>query len=367
MAKPSNSMIGFIDLLGTKESSRISEEKFYDAIRKFIFILVSELRELDPSKYVFQYLSDSAFFQLEIEDESFEFLRCLRRRLFDKRIFFKCALIPGALRPRNIDRNFLEEVVRENTENFVPDSYNLGQVEENFHGFFFSDKTIEAFLLHENFKGVGFVVSDELVRMRPAEFVPSIYYTSDTFKSASSFFDIRFSQEREVATWTEDVDTEFDVPVGWEESSSFIRNFISSAEIAAYKKGSYAKYYIPTLISMVRSSNFEPIQLVDQSFGGGPAIYRRVINDGRQQRAVGNLKGIFDVQCALLDEILNSINSRVAKTKEPSIIQELEDVQAKACREFILLPRFKAGIQHTKPKVLSPRNREVFLETVVRS
>jgi hypothetical protein len=366
MSNPSSSMIGFIDLLGTKESSRISEEKFYGAIRKFLFTLVSELRELDPDAYVFQYLSDSAFFELKTEAASFEFLRTLRRRLFDQRIFFKCALIPGQLKPQNINRAFLEEIVKENSENYLARSYNFDAIENNLHGFFFSDETIKAYLLHEVYKGVGFVASDALVQQFPNEFVKSIYYTSDTFKSANSFHDLRFSVDREVAKWSEDVDTEFDIPVGWTESSAFIRNFISSAEIAAYKRGSYAKYYIPTLISMVRSSDFSTVQISDKSLDGTPAIYRRVINDAKQRKAVGNLKGIFDVQCVLLDEILNFISKSLNETDVSEEIQDLEDMQERVCREFILLPRFRSSIQHSKPRVLSPRNRETFLETIVR-
>ncbi len=366
MAKPSSSMIGFIDLLGTKESSRISEDKFYGAIRKFLFTLVSELRELDPDTYVFQYLSDSAFFELKTETASFEFLRTLRRRLFDQRIFFKCALIPGQLRPQNLDRDFLEEIVKENSGDYLAGSYDFDAIEKRLHGFFFSDETIKAYLLHELYKGVGFVASDELVRQFPTEFVKSIYYTSDTFKSANSFNDLKFSSHREVAGWSEDVETEFSVPVGWTESSAFIRNFISSAEIAAYKRGSYAKYYIPTLISMVRSSDFSTIQISDKSLEGTPTIYRRIINDARRRKAVGNLKGIFDVQCVLLDEILNSISKLLSETDISEEIQELEDMQERVCREFILLPRFKGNIQHSKPRVLSPRNRETFLETIVR-
>lgn len=360
------SMIGFIDLLGTKESSRVSEDKFYDAIKAFLYTLVTELRELDPGTYSFQYLSDSAFFELEANADSFEFLRSLRRKLFDQRIFFKCALISGRLKPQSIDEEFLTNLVKERSDGYISKSFNIAGIAQRFNGFFFSEEVIKAFILHEEFKGIGFVASKELVSSASAEFVKSIYYLSDSFKSVQPFYDVSFSRKREVATWSETVETEMDVPVGWTESTEFIRNFIASAQISAYKRGAYAKYYLPTLISMIRSSDFTTVQVSDNQISGAPVIYRRLVDGSRRRNEFGGLKGIFDVQCALLDEVLRQVEFSVRNATDREEIQEIEDLTDMVCCEFSNLPRFRVNMQHSKQMALSSRNREVFLERIVR-
>ncbi len=363
----SRKMVGFIDLLGTKESSKISVGRFQDSIKYFLYHLIDEIHHLEPETYSVQYLSDSAFIELSINDASFEFLRNLRSVLFRKGIFFKCALVAGELKPQNIDADFIAELTKEMTSGYLPSSLNPEEISRSMKGFFFSGQTIQAYLLHEDFKGVGYIAGRGLVAKANEEFVTSIYYTSDTFRSAVSYSDLSYSPDREVAGWSPDVESDWDVPAEWEESLSFIDNFLSFAEKASLKKAAYSKYYIPALISMARSSDFSTISSDEKSLTGTPTFFRKLIDEARLNKPLAQMKGMFDLQCAVLDAALSQLKVRLQAAPVEALEerQELGEIQRLVCKYFGSMPKFRSNIQNAKSSLIGPENKEVFLEHLV--
>ena len=364
--KEGKKLIGFIDLLGTKESSKISEHKFYDAIRKFLYRLVLRLGELPDDSYTIQYLSDSAFLELDVSPQSFEFLRKLRHDLFRERIYFKCSLVLGELKPQNITEQFILDLVENQTLTAIP-NFPASVISQNFSGFFFSDQTIKAYLLHEEFKGIGFIAEERLVKENPHEFVSSAYYISDNLASMKKFFDISFDPVFEVGNWIDESELDpLDEPEGQLDSDGYISQFLGGASSASLKKATFAKYYLPTLFSMIRSLDLSSIHLLEKELTGKPLLYRRLVDQLSLRKTTIPQKGQFDVFCAILDEAIRQLNSERDRLNEnESRVQEVSDSISALCWEISRLPGFRKSLQHSKSILLSDRSKDILLEEIV--
>src|SRR3954453_9818108 len=125
----------FIDLLATKQSLDIGRDNYISAIRLLRQALQSNIKHLDSRDRVYAF-SDCAFIEFKDLDIFYQFIQGMRASLFPQRLYFRCGIADGALEPEDIR----EKVDRYKTR---------------INGFVFGDKAVDAFLLHEKFKGIG--------------------------------------------------------------------------------------------------------------------------------------------------------------------------------------------------------------------
>lgn len=369
-----SNIVGFIDLLATKESSRISQSKVGEAVKEFLGCLLVNQVRLEGCDYEIKCLSDSAFFQLPLSREAFDYLQGVRKDLFDRGIYFKCALVGGKLESAEIDAAFLSGMIAEKS---MPASSGGKSVHDlarelaaSFSGFYFSNSAIDAYELHEAFKGIGFILGDDVAEFGADRVVKSVYYLDTKLEKHVRFFDISFDNEMELGAGApEEADAEQELPdltqsgadeqftssVGW----TYISTFLRSMQIATIKNKSYSRYYLPTLISMARSCSFTRVQLEEGKLVAAPAIYQKLVTHNHLGRMKPRPQGLNRVLMALLDKVLSD------QRKGGAIPEEKMHLIQHVCAEFASLPGFVGAIHEGHSGLLTPQNRELFLEQVV--
>ncbi len=387
------SIVGFIDLLATKESSRVSQLSTDAAIKSFLGCLVLNKIILGDEKCEIKCLSDSAFFQLPASESGVLFLQRLRKDLFDRKLYFKCGIVSGELSTSLLDTDFLStfldaESVRERLGGKTPKEL-AEEISIDVQGFYFSHSAVRAYELHEAFKGIGYSISNSAKDVIEKSTVSSLYFVDDRLEKVKAYTDLTFDNNFELGeSAAREVAPDQELPDLTKPSASdenrldvgltYINILLRSLQIATIKNKSYTKYYLPTLISMLRSTSFSSIHVEQGQIVGAPVIYRRLVVDNALGRMRPRPKGVNKILACLLDATLNGLDVQVqalthnaADIDEPSRPPSLDEAashEAKSviCAEFSTLPGFVSSIHESGDNFLSAKNREYFLDSVVK-
>lgn len=289
------SVVAFLDLLGTKASAKVGSEKYEEVLFHFYRSLVENLRIELSDDCKARVFGDSAYifkegFGLEFTKKLVQF----RNIMFSHQRFFKCALVEGSfseteatrIRTSKLDRSdvmsrFVHGWLNEWIEK-QPDPESFWQKFSLSH---YGASANRAYFMHEEFKGFGFCVSNELLSPSKRWFVRSAFPSNVSAKGYQTYYDLRYPKEvcRTIYFWGDDANRQnttetiirdgweaaaelkivgrVENPVSWEvfepSSLTFVQGVIQSMRIASIRKREYATYYLPVLIAILNSSVFQ--------------------------------------------------------------------------------------------------------------
>lgn len=353
MNKP---IIAFIDVLATKESVNVSNQAFEFLITEFNRELCTNAIRLNEQDRI-SLFSDCAFMQFKGGiDDAIGYLRRIREVLFSKQIYFKCAISEGDLEGNDFDpfSGINKADHKKKVKSIVSYRY-------------FGADSVNVYALHEKFKGIGFYVDSRLVdRYKDAGyFVSSGFYADPAINTYVKFWDVGFNPPLLGALFengNEDGDSAGDV--------QFIDSLLKSLLYSKAKKREYARYYISTLISMVRSSDFTKMYYdnINKIWMRYPAIFKRIYIDGFYVKHNSAVLGLDSVFFCLINEIFQNRLSRnkaiVDNNEEPDEFEDgmIEVTMEKLTREIAGRKGLIERMRRVPPDLLHPRNAQLILE-----
>lgn len=372
--RKSEGWVAFLDLLGTKESSRRSRASLGEVLRLLSDHVVALRSSLGPNSKLFHF-SDCVFLEIGTDDLDilgfFEWLVKIQWMLYSKGHYFKCAVVPGELSVQNYS-DFAER--------------------DRFSSVGFMDSTaVRAYELHEAFKGIGVVFDHEIAqttsrrRIQPTNgntysiahcfvdgylspFVQS-FYVSDArggVIEARPYWDFRLhpkmlvpvpkknpSNDVPVDLFPETLDPELNEPDSFRE---IMRQFAK----ANLKSEKYGRYYMSLLCTAVSSSDFSRIDVVSAHSGNGfdivnaPLIFGRLFGKATVIGEIKNIPGFPFLIFRLIDELLSGIGSPEKKIQAGKFI-------GLALADYKEIFRFLGSADAC---IINELNREIILDAV---
>lgn len=353
MNKP---IIAFIDVLATKESVNVSNQAFEFLITEFNRELCTNAIRLNEADKI-SLFSDCAFMQFRggIND-AIGYLRRIREVLFSKQIYFKCAIAEGDLEGSDFD-----------PFSGINKAIHIKKVKSIVSYRYFGADSVNVYALHEKFKGIGFFVDSKLVDRYKATgcFVSSGFYADPTINTYVKFWDIGFNPPLLGALYENDSgkgDLAYDV--------QFIDSLLKSLLYSKAKKREYARYYISTLISMVRSSDFTKMYYdsINKTWAMYPVIFKRIYIDGFYVKHGSTVLGLDSVFFCLINEIfqnrLNRNQTVADGNEEPNEFEDglIEVTMEKLTREIASRKGLIERMRRVPHDLLHPRNAQLILE-----
>jgi hypothetical protein len=359
----------FIDLLGTKESSRLGAREFATAMRVFAEELRSRQAVFAGSATIFHF-SDSAFVEvadnLEARLRFLTLLNAIRIALFEKGFFFKCAVVTGGLQP---DTGSLPGLV----------------------SYMFSDPSgVRAYEQQEAFKGIGCIIDAACVRefdnemkkpdakKRASElatqlgteflirdldrspFIWSFFLAAPDRSDPTGYFDLRLpsavTEPRGGLYRMQGGLFGDDVPIDTSsESSLLLREIFLRFAKAKTKSAAYGRYYLPLLAAVASSSDFRGVGVSEQGIVSGPPIVTRFFRRDTL-RSFADVAGIGLLGLYVINLALNGI--------VPASRERLLD----AFGAWLNERPFVAEMLRLRvpPELLSEENKDDLLESLAR-
>ena len=403
MAKNDINVVAFIDLLGNKASahnSAVSPDDRYDAVLfNFYTLLVKKLNAESDQAVRVRIFGDSAYVFLQQFDQKVaRKLSLLRTALFDRGVFFKCAIVLGNYEPtsaqevrselqkhpqRYANRNDLIVRVVRNLDQWVNNGHGGGpKFWENFQLTHFGRSSTTAYFAHENFKGWGFDVSAEIAKIKGLErcFVSSAFPSAVTGEGFRRFYDLRYPRENcNELFYTEDQDSADAllrslsslnqlaedrelITLHWPPDQTyhipdldrrpdngafgFVRKVIEAMRTASIRKREYAVYYSSVLVSIINTSNFSYLYANNTDDAKGWSFFPEVFYELLLQ------DGVIDalIKIDSFELVLASLMKRMAEEKlirdaalrslNDKISDDIEDPDALEALSSVTFTRF---------------------------
>lgn len=312
---------GFLRLLMNQESANPSQAKRRNALaptasdeskRSFIFNALTASETINGD-YKFYILGEIFYFWIQNSEDLLSYCKDIRAKLLREGYFFKAVVTEGSFVATEIgtliggagnggarlaqDLSAMPELFGHRfTETLV----------SRVHGFVFDEQILGLHEREEQFKGIGFAF-DPAFASRPG-FVGSSYM-SGVGKGYIPYADLAFTidetarpvvfvsgESQDDITKKKDIIIENigcdenDVEFIWKGSDgsrwasapynsaanlidTFVENFLTSTT----KSDAYARYYIPSFVSLVRSSDFSKIRYLDGAeWQAYPLIFHRL-------------------------------------------------------------------------------------------
>jgi len=344
-------LVAFIDLLGTKDSHKVSVNEMVLQLTLFAKILVKNAPKLDLELSEISHFSDCAYISTSrVDRKLFDFLADVRLQLLENGLYFKCG-VDLAVQDDNEIKPNEDELYKEIGKNF------RSKIEKIFTFQLFGREIVSAYLQHENLKGVGFSVSNKALDKAPNHIVDSIFVNEKIAGGLVTFKDIRFQGKmgnliidslpdlEDDQRHRKDGDYEyrnvyFDSYlelIALKESRSifessddsrklaFVTNIdsasnelkllekiIQSTKQAHFRDKNYVRYYLSLFITIIRSSPFDFIWFDTRckNWRGSPIIFKKLVSDNAFRLFLKDFKNYEVIPICLLSMILNSIDRR---------------------------------------------------------
>ncbi|WGS85940.1 hypothetical protein [Methylomonas sp. UP202] len=346
-------LVAFIDLLGTKESHKVSVNELLIQITSFAVSLADNALILDSDTSKIDHFSDCAYITTTtIDNRFFEFLQALRFKLLGEGLYFKCGV----------------DLAEKNDHEQEPDIehvfQNLGRskrekINKVFSYRLFGREIVPAYLMHEELKGVGFSVSKAAEPKSNEYTVNSVYISEKALGGFVIFKDIKFNgkiAKSIIDTLPDDDAKDRDLVVGHDEhidarneyfdsylklislkkSSSincpsrelyFLTNvdnaktelelidqIVLSTRKSHFRDSNYVRYYLSIFVTLIKSSPFDFIWFDCRlkAWRGVPIIFQKLVLDRSFQLYLKEYKNYEIISLSLLSMILASIDRRRA-------------------------------------------------------
>lgn len=285
MQSSRKSWIAFLDLLGTKNSSRIKKSEFPTKINTFARTIQEQAESINCDVKL-RFFSDSAYIEGNDIDELSKYASRLRFLLFSQEIFFKAAISPGKLD----DRPSTKCEKRDNG------------FELDIQGSSFGESAVTVYYNQENFKGIGFFLDTKEGKSEKSDFFcESAFPQSDDLKKWSGFFDIRYNNSNINSTMESN-----DSVDGFENALSFLDILLENALRANFQKNGLSRYYISNFITLINSSDFSKLSISDDEWKNAPPIFFHMLISKKRRTNYSSLKGGHALFFALLHKVLST-------------------------------------------------------------
>lgn len=308
-------LVCFIDLLGTKESSKVSEQVYYNAITDFHKVLYRN-KDILSEGYKIKGFSDCAFMSFNTDINTFKYLNRIREDLFAKKYYFKCSIV-------KVD--FDVQV--------------LGSSDSDFSCVTFGPKSVDAYLMHERYKGIGFILDQELQRIEEFKqsLVPSIYLEDEKKMSFNKCWDIKYSKSYVGNHKFMEEKTQGALRAGEDNHSAEenINTYIKQFVIALTKNKKYSKYYFPALVSIINSSDFSNISYSDtEGWTGVPVIFYKIFVDRAFDKKVAVVSGSEILFYVALNKVYQDISfqEETDKWNDDPVLNKLASIIVRKSR-----------------------------------
>lgn len=331
-------LVCFVDLLGTKESSKISEVRFIDAIQQFRDTLNAARRYEASSLRVVQF-SDCAFIGTKANSDTVAFLQTLRDDLFARGYYFKCAITIGGLDPQY-----------------------RGSAEKGFYSIIFGQSSVAAYLLHEQFKGLGFAVADEVAEAaKPlsSRLVRSVFLSGrDKRIDVVPYFDLKFEKPYVGDNRFGEEKSKDQLTAGTPNHAAEIRfeQYLKDFMVAATKSRSYARYYLPTLVTMIRSSDFAKLSRSDAGWSGVPLVFYKLFIEHRTRRRLAEIPRADLLYGAALSMIYGDSSADPGRERAKDWLAAFITQRSRVSQVISALPRF----------IISDADKSDFIERMAK-
>lgn len=276
--------IAFLDLLGTKNSSKIKKSEYPNRINMFARTIREQSQDLNANIKI-RFFSDSAYIECDNPEQMFILSKRLRHLLFSQGIFFKSALTKGHLS---------DETHSENTENRHGKKIDI-------QGASFGEKAVGVYYNQENFKGLGFFIeSTHNPDSFPTHLCKSAFPVSDDLKTWRAFVDINY-----IGTGLEKLILSTSELDDHENSLSLLDILLENALKASYQKRGLSRYYISTFISIVNSSDFSKADFKNNEWENIPPIFHHIVNSSNRNKNYKSLHGGSAIYLALVNRFFS--------------------------------------------------------------
>lgn len=284
-------LICFLDLLGTKESSRVSQDDFYLAISSLHSCLEKNQVYLSQG-YSIRGFSDCAFMALPIDTKSLQFLEMVREHLFSDGYFFKCSVLRAT-----------------HTEEYS------GSQSSGLSSVSFGPPSVDAYILHEKYKGIGCILDESVhaTKSLQKKMVSSVYFDDKGSLGFKQFWDVAYDQNY---TGTSKFIDELRSGNLEEGSVNHAANlnidfYLKKFFVSRTKNKSYSKYYIPALISIINSSDFSNLVFDEKDgWSGAPVMFYKMFLEARLRQKVAIDSGSEILYYSVLNKIYKDLNHR---------------------------------------------------------
>ena len=165
----------------------------------------------------------------------------------------------------------------------------------------------------DRFKGVGSILSGhETLSERERSYLVRSFYLSDNLRAIRDYFDVRFTADETgfveaVAEEDEDDDVSWeDQPLSSQIESggtSFLEIFLHEVSKVKSRSKRYTRYYLPTLVAMLRSLDFSDLEYDGNEWRSVPYLFEQVFISKRFDKIFTGAQGYELLYWAAVDEI----------------------------------------------------------------
>lgn len=259
------SIIAFVDLLGTKEFSHNEPRRFEQSLATFTEAVKSAASVLDATAETY-YFSDCLYFETQLASAAAEFLSYLRGELMVAGFYLKAGVRTGTLGA---------------SESGEPTA------RPKVSGTTFRGNVVDVYAYQDSLKGAGIRVADDVANAIGEPCVRSCHLPFPNSSVGETFTDLRLRPE--------------------DLSEEILDRVLKDFFVAATRSKKFGRNYISLLSTWVRSSMFSVREGKTHDRAFLPANRADYVVDvflGREfERHFGTLTGIEYVYYALLDEL----------------------------------------------------------------
>lgn len=330
-------LVCFIDLLGTKESSKVSGDDYSKAINEFKETLKESKHLLKQDSEICLF-SDCAFMAVEYPStDVLDFLNNIRTTLFAKGFYFKCSLNPGKFCA-------------------YQDNDTKG-----FSSVTFPPSAVDSYLLHEQFKGLGFIISQKIFDVAWSgpkdalnDLVQSVFIGGPNRNEVIRYHDIPFG-EKYRGNNKYSIEKKEKLKIGGVNHSAeiYFEQYLEDFMIARTKNETYAIYYLPSLITMIRSSDFKDLHYSEGDWTGAPLIFCKLFLEQRTLKRILSIPRSEIVYCAAVEKVYQDSN-------QGDIIKDY------LATFFSNKQKLKKGISNIPAFVFGGENRNDFIRRIAK-
>lgn len=359
-----NRIIVFIDLLGTKESHKISDVSFEEHMEIFLKHVLINASILDERYDKINHFSDCTFIFVESDAKNiFRYLNLLRDQLLNHELYFKGGLAFSG--GQAYDENAVEERVFSSIEDKT-----CNKIKKICTYTLFGPDVVPAYLKHEILKGVGYYVDENISNKYPDFCINSVFVSDKHANPYIPFKDIKYKGRlvevvfdidetektrreedrnyaieydcflKELFNGTNDpkirsLDGKAKVIFKTSQDNDEIRiqfdKIVRSIRRAYIKDKNYPRYYLSLVISIIRSSIFDYIwyDKYENQWRNYPYIFRSLIIDKLYKQTFRKIKNYEITLMCLVSEVLLALDYRRYKLleKAPKHIENLAKEQ----------------------------------------
>lgn len=292
------SWCGYIDILGSRELARRSPHELGVALDSFHSALADNFPTFEEASCVA--FSDGAFFRTNAFANFYPFYSRVRNQLFQAGTFFRCSYMQGEI-----------PIIDRETE----DGRYLGAIVPAFRSFTFGGKAPEAYQRESEFKGVGCTIDQAPSDSALGLTVKSFYLRDD---QPTAYVDFKYS-EYELSAPDEETNN-----MEYSGQQRLFDSIIYNCHVSLSQSDKVGSYYLPSIVSAVRSSDFSMIDVGDDDrWIDSPYVFNKIFSGNGILKAIKEMPGLNYVLLAAFDHLYSQSSMSISPRVEKRVIAKM--------------------------------------------